>query len=408
MRLKLSAKEILLYSAIAGLLIRLILALQPGFKIDVDDWFYWALRLNETGFAKFYSPDIFTDYLPGYLYILSFLAFLKETFNLSDFAFYYILKLPAIISEIGLGILIYFSLKDHSPKKALLAASLVFLTPAFIFNSAVWGQVDGVLTIALFASIFCLVKKRFILSSIFIALAFLIKPQAIAIFPVYLLYLVKNFSFEKVIKLTLPAFCTDVLLSFPFFPNNPFEGLLNRVLATASQYQYNSLFAYNLWGMMGFWIPDTNSLGPLTLQITGFILYGTFWVFLSILYFKKNLNLYALSALACLGFFFLPTKVHERYLYPALVFLIYTIFYYRSTWVNISTHLLLLIHFFNLYYVLIYYNQIYFNMPQLLYSEPIYALLDSKAKLLSLLSTILFLTITYQLTRHEFPKTSQT
>jgi len=63
-----------------------------------------------------------------------------------------------------------------------------------------------------------------------------------------------------------------------------------------------------------------------------------------------------MSALATLGFYFLPTRVHERYLYPSLIFLILAAIEQKSSKIIIFQILLSLVHFLNLYYVYIYYN----------------------------------------------------
>ena len=102
----------LFFLVIGGLTIRLVLANVPGFKIDTDDWFAWALRLDEVGFSKFYSNQVFSDYTPGYMYILSLLVFVKNLLQIDNPTFYLILKLPAIFAEIILGALIYLKLKQ--------------------------------------------------------------------------------------------------------------------------------------------------------------------------------------------------------------------------------------------------------------------------------------------------------
>ncbi len=188
---------------IFGLLLRLVLALLPGFKIDVDDWFSWALRLNEVGFPNFYSENVFTDYPPGYLYILSALAFIKSFFQLSSEQFYLLLKLPAIIADITLAYLIYKEVKKtFSEKISLISSFLILFNPAFIFNSSIWGQIDSLFTLTLFLSIYFLQNKKLKLASLILGLTFLIKPQAIAVFPIFLIYFLRLKNLRKMFELS--------------------------------------------------------------------------------------------------------------------------------------------------------------------------------------------------------------
>src|SRR5260221_5362249 len=82
-----------------GLIIRLFSALIPGFKTDINAFYLWALRLNDLGLSNFYSKEVFTDYIPGYLYVLYFLGFIQKNLHLSTSESYFLLKLPSIFAE---------------------------------------------------------------------------------------------------------------------------------------------------------------------------------------------------------------------------------------------------------------------------------------------------------------------
>ena len=398
----LSKHRLFLILILLGLLIRIICISFPGFKIDVDDWFSWSIRLNEVGYSKFYSTQIFSDYTPGYMYILSFLGDIRNLLHIDPQTFYLLLKVPAIIAEMLLGIFVYWILCKYSTLfYSLLGASFILLNPAFIFNSTVWGQIDSLLALFLLITIYYLKNKRLTLSSILLGISFLIKPQTIAIFPIYCLYVYKNFSIKNLIKIILPFLFTIFIFSLPFFNNNPFYGLISLVINTASQYPYTSLFAYNLWGIIGFWIPDSLLWNNLSYQMWGYILLGTYWIIIGYFYLRRNLSLYALATLATLGFFFLPTKVHERYIYPALVFLILLATLYKSKLLLALTGTLSLLHFLNLYYVYVYYNEFYLKLPKILYVPAIYNFLEANGKGLSLISTVIFILISIGIIKYN-------
>lgn len=361
----------------------------------MDTWFAWAERLNQLSLSQFYSDQIWTNYTPGFLYFLAFLGFIKTFFHINANIFYLILKLPSIIAEMALGMFIYQIISKKSIIWARVASILVLFNPAFIFNSSIWGQIDGLFSLLLMLSIYFLNRQKLMPASMCLGLSFLIKPQAIAILPVFGLFLVKNPSMNKFFKLAIPALIAIFLLSLPFFITSPFLGLVQLFSKMSSDYPQTSLFAYNFWGAFGFWINDNTIWNGLSYQQHGYILLASYWMIISYLYFNRKLSLYAMATLSALGFFFLPTRVHERYLYPGIIFLAITIGFYKSRLLIILASLLSFIHFLNLYYVYVYYNELYFNLPKVLYHPLLYNFLDSNGKFLSAVSTVIFLLIIY-------------
>ncbi len=385
-----------------GLLIRLAVLPLPGFRIDVDDWVAWTIRLSHFNFAEFYSKSVFTDYTPGYLYILSLLGFLKNLFQIDNYSFYLLLKIPAVVSELLIGILVYKEIKACVGKKvALLALCFILFNPSLIFNSSIWGQIDSILSLLMLVTIITLKNNNIILTSIFFGLAVLIKPQAIALMPLLILAITNHFKLSNLFKLLVPGLVTVFILTVFFFPQHTLTNLIEQIANTANGYAYTSLNAYNLWGAIGFWIPDSQIWNGLTYQAWGYILLSSYWIILGYFYFKKKLSIYALATLATLGFFFLPTRVHERYLYPAIIFLILLAAYLKSRLLLVLTGALSMLHLFNLYYVYVYYNEFYFKLPKVLYNPIVYSFLGTNGKSLSLLSTAIFIFITIVIIKYH-------
>ena len=82
-------------------------------------------------------------------------------------------------------------------------------------------------------------------------------------------------------------------------------------------YEVTSVNAFNMWALGGLWVPDGN------LFILGWILFGAFTAFtLYVLHKRFNVSgelLVLFSAfMLFFGFFMLPTRIHERYLFPAI------------------------------------------------------------------------------------------
>lgn len=392
---------VLYYFLLSGFLIRLIFATFPGFKIDVDSWFAWSLRLADVGFLRFYQPGYFADYPPGLLYLLFLLGNLKIYLNLSPETFYIILKIPSILAETAIAYLVYkISLKETSKNWAFAALLAVLYCPGLIFNSSIWGQGDAILTFLLLITIFFLDKKQYVSSSLTAGIAFLTKPQAIALSPLYLLSILKDRSINMFWKLFIPGLIAVFLIPLPFFLSNPLYGLSNLLISTANQYTQTSLFAYNFWGVIGFWIDDSTKVFNLPYQFIAAILFSAYWVFVGYLFFRqKRPNLFLFSSLALLAFFFLPTRIHERYLYPAIPFLFITAAHFKSKLLYCLTILLSSIYLLNLYFVYVYYNEFYLKLPQVFYIPNIYEFFEANGKLLSIISTLLFLLITITISK---------
>lgn len=376
----------------------LVMGLTP-FKVDMDAWVAWAYRLAEFGPWQFYSPTIWTNYTPGFLYPLWFIGSVNQIFDLPIIWLSQIIKIPAIFSDLLLASFIYFLTFKNQPKISLILAGLIALNPFVIFNSTIWGQIDSFLTLAMFISIYYLNKQNYLYSSIAYAIALLIKPQAIAIAPIYLLFIAqhlitrKQIQLNNIAKLFFPGFLTLLLLSWPFFITNPFLGLISLIKTMSEDYSYNSLFAYNFWGIFGFWKSDAQLWGPLSWHHWSILMFAGFWIAISYFYFRHKLKLFTVATLACLAFYFLPTRVHDRYLFPALIFLVFAIAEtksYRLIWLFIP---LSLFHTLNLYQVYVYYNEFYYSLPRQLYLPFIFDTLQQSAHLISLASTVIFIAV---------------
>jgi dolichyl-phosphate-mannose-protein mannosyltransferase len=82
-------------------------------------------------------------------------------------------------------------------------------------------------------------------------------------------------------------------------------------------YQVTSLNAFNMWALGGLWVPDG------FLSIVGWVLFGCLAAFtLYVLHKRFEASgevLVLFSAFVLLfAFFMLPTRIHERYLFPAI------------------------------------------------------------------------------------------
>lgn len=347
-----------------GLILRLFLLPLPPFGIDMNDWMAWADHLLSVGPDRFYET-VWSDYLPAYLYVLWFLAEVHRVF--SFFPYEILMKIPAVLADLGIGWLIYKIVKrDKSEKFALfgeklclLVSSLYLFNPFSVFNSSVWGQVDSVFAFFLLAGVYLLLKKKYWGAWGILGFSFLLKPQAVFFVPLFWLCQLKE-------KQKLSRILTDgliltgviFLVSLPFFISDPLLGLPKLILKSTSTYPYTSIFAMNFWGIFGTWKPDATVLFNLSYQAWGmlFLGLGLILAWLSFLKNKKTFAIYLSSSLIVLAFFMLPTRVHERWLYPFFPFFLVWAALVNSFKGWFVYLLLSVFHSLNLYFVYTYYN----------------------------------------------------
>ncbi len=322
---------------LAFLLVRLLLArFAPFYPSDMNCWKAWGIRMEHYGASTFYAPDYFCDYPPAYLYVLGFLSHIATWLHLPDTGYVFLLKLPAIFSDICIGILLFHYAGRHmSYNNATILASCFLLAPVFLYDSAVWGQIESVLLLFLLLSLLQLLKKCYCWGVFFYVIAVLLKPQGLILAPIVLL----SVLFSKNGKAILLSLCTGILtfyaLTIPFSPAwQAYSGLslpihllnpvwmIEKYLATLSSYPYFSVNAFNFYGLLNLnWV----ELGGLfsafvNLVILMVAVLGSLFLFMKI---KDKENALWLSSYFLFGFLYtFAFKMHERYLILPAFFLL--------------------------------------------------------------------------------------
>lgn len=330
-RLKLSEKRalpLILAFLTAALAARVISSLfYLGYKPDVQCFSSWADMVYKHGFSKFYKLDAFTDYPPGYMYILYIIGFIKRVFSLGslDTATVLILKMPAILCDLATGYLIFALARKHASLiTALTTAALYLFNPAVFTDSALWGQVDSVLTLCLLGVILCAYYGKLIPAYFLFALAILIKPQALIMTPILIWAVIEqvflnNFSWNKFWKnlgFGLCAICALALSMTPF----GLSSVISQYTETLASYPYATVNTFNLWGAFNLnWEPLTPAMSAAGNIFIAFIVAAT-----AIIFFRsQDKSKYFFVA----GFLFfatltLSTKMHERYAFPCIVMIL--------------------------------------------------------------------------------------
>jgi hypothetical protein len=101
------------------------------------------------------------------------------------------IKLPTILANIGLAYLVAGVLRQYGSEHALVrrAWKYLLLSPFVLYFTSAWGQFDSVVTLLSLSSLLLLHNRRLVGSAIVLALAVSLKPTALPIMPVAVLYL---------------------------------------------------------------------------------------------------------------------------------------------------------------------------------------------------------------------------
>jgi Gpi18-like mannosyltransferase len=298
-------------------LVRVLLFPLQGYPIDTGDFSYWLNAAAQHGIRPFYSVAGWVDYPPFNVYIFWVFGSLAKTLSIPLIN---MVKLVPNLFDLATAALIYvFVRKQSSFKMALTATALYTFNPAIIYNTAVWGQFDAVYTLFLVISLMLALKSKPKLSAAAFAIGLLTKPQGIALAPLIAFLIYKKNGLKNLLTSVLVFAATVFLVILPFDwgGGNPVTFLSKIYFGAYGGYAYTSINAFNLWGLYGLWVPDGS------LNIVGWALFGALAVF-TLYFLHKRFNT-SNEFLAIFGafmlffaFFMLPTRIHERYLFPAI------------------------------------------------------------------------------------------
>ncbi|MCA1587580.1 MAG: phospholipid carrier-dependent glycosyltransferase, partial [Chloroflexi bacterium] len=385
---RLDGGTLLIALLVVGLLIRVFIAVvllpRSGFAIDVGDFNAWGQRLASVGPAGFYEPGYFSDYPPGYLYVLWLLGILGGALGtvVGQDATGALVKIPGILADLGVAAVLFLVCRGWGRQLitralaartgldgeglGLLAAAVYLLNPGTIFSSAVWGQIDSVGTLLLLATIYALARGRTELAAVGAVVALLVKFQFAFLIPIVAIVGIKRHLLGRssdpdhdgarqpvrVLTSLSAGVVAMAALLLPFgmtlytplaggapagilglLPEaDPERSIVGKLVQAANTYTGLSINAFNLWRNPWSGLGDTLTWGDdtvaglaisglvLTWQQVGTLLFAAvalvaFWQVAR----RDDLRGVMLASLVlAIAFFVLPTRVHERYLFPAI------------------------------------------------------------------------------------------
>ena len=306
-----------------SLIVRILLFPLPGYKVDLSTFAAWFNAAAEHGIRVFYNV-VWSDYPPFNVYLFWIFGSLAKQLSLSGTSLVYLIKLLPNLFDFATAFLIFtFVRKRLNFKTSLLAAALYAFNPAVIFDAAVWGQYDAIYTFFLVLSLVLVFASKPKLSAVAFTVGLLTKPQSIALAPLIAFLIFRKHGWRSLLTSLLASAATIFVVIIPFEWSNPITFLTNIYFGAYGGYAVTTANAFNLWALGGLWRPDTQTFFFLNLYTIGWIMFGALVIF-TLYMLHKRLDasgeaIILFSAFVLFfGFFMLPTRIHERYLFPAL------------------------------------------------------------------------------------------
>ena len=304
-------------------LVRLLLFPTLGCAGDMGAYVDWFQTAAEHGVRSFYPAAGWCDYPPFNVYLFWIFGSLANVFSGLGVDASNVVKLMPTLFDLATIALIYVFVRKYVPLKQSVLATVVYaFNPAIIYDSAVWGQFDAIYAFFLVLSLMFALKSKPKFAAVFFAVALLTKPQAIPLAPL-LIYLIYRKNGFRNLLVSLGVFTATVFaVILPFEWSDPFTFLKDTYFSSLGGYQYNSVNAFNFWGLFGMWLPENG------LFYVGWAIFGVFAALSLYMLHKKSLTLKNWDFLAIyvafmllFAFFMWPTRIHERYLFPAIAML---------------------------------------------------------------------------------------
>lgn len=324
------------FTFLAGIAVRVLLLPTTGLRDDTDQFAGWIHHIAVNGLGTLYGETAAgpVTFGPVMGYIWAVLAGLEPGFrtatDASDVGIRILVKVPAVIADLGLAAVVAVALR-RDPRWAAIGAAMILLHPAVIDVGAWWGQYESVYVLFAVIAAVLAVNRRSGMAVVALTLAVMTKPQALPLLVPFAAWIWSREGYKGLGRATAIGLAVTVLLWLPFTGNGgPLGYLANLAHYQGQIFAFASLRAWNLWWIFqvviagGGFIPDATALlGPLTLRHFGLAMAAVLEVLVAwaIVRDPRPRTLVLGLATATLCAFSTLTTMHERYAFAALAFL---------------------------------------------------------------------------------------
>ena len=325
-----------------ALIVRLAVALRvPGYNTDISCFTAWSERIFSNGPLKFYDPDYFCDYPPGYMLLLWPVGLIRHLFNLNTNSALYrmILKLLPMVADVAGAYVIWRTAKENMAEKlSWMLAALYAFNPAAILNSAAWGQIDALLTLAIVLCALAAGEGRYFKAMLWFTLALLIKPQALLFAPLGLIAILIQLIDQKgeglsgflrgvacclgILYLFAVMSCLNQSGGLPGALQSAINWMVNQYSGAMQGYRYMTVNTLNLYTLLGLnWAQVDGHQGLLMMAWVLFALSYLYTAALAFLTRRRPYRLMLLGGVLIMLISAFGPMMHERYAFPALLLL---------------------------------------------------------------------------------------
>lgn len=266
------------------------------------------------------------------------------------------IKLPALLFDLA-GAALLFAWLRHRLRRggALIVAGIYLFLPAVIYDSACWGQVDAVHSFLMVLCLVCVISGASFLTGLVIVVALLTKFQSIMIMPVVAAALIRRWHeaftatpdgpaagrstggarvARSFVLILAGAAVAAAAILIPFALAGAADDALGTYAKATEKYHWVSVCAFNPWWLLNpepamprwyyVFTPDDGEpfLGPITAKNVGFAALAAFSLWVMWMVYRRGWAyepVVAGAATMAMGFFILPTEIHERYGFPAMI-----------------------------------------------------------------------------------------
>ncbi len=341
-----SGKNAFIFACVlaAAFVIRLFIAYSVfGYHTDINCFSSWGERMLAEGPADFYSEGYFCDYPPVYMLVLGIVAAVRNVLGIPyhSAAHVLLIKLIPIMFDILLAVMVYiFTNRRAGTKAALLSGLICALNPAAIIDSAAWGQIDSVFVLMTVLAAVLMCERKYHFALPLITIAVFTKPQTLLFGPLGLFAIgydiirgltnreERSETIKSLIRACIGIAVSCVLLAaaaliFHIDGTNPFVWVYDLFFNTLNGYSYITINAFNLYELLGLnWVKLEVRPGIETLA---WILFAFSYAYSFAVYAfaKRRSALYLSAATLIMLICTFGPMIHERYVYPAIVLLLF-------------------------------------------------------------------------------------
>jgi Gpi18-like mannosyltransferase len=255
-----------------------------------------------------------------------------------------LLKVLPVACELALIAAAYLWLIERPSGRIAMPLALA-VCPGFCAISGWWGQYEPVYMVFIVLGLLALSRERPILAWGLFGVSLMVKQPALVAAPVFLVLTLRRYGWRT--TLHGAAICGGVCaaVAAPFLRQTGAD-VLSSYVRLGDVFPFLTNNAHNFWygmaavrkGRVLEFFEDQNSeilLGGVTMQHAGVLLFAALVLLVVVAMWRRphDKQEFLWAAALFFGFFMLPTEVHERYLYPAAVLILFAAAQRPRVWI---------------------------------------------------------------------------